>query len=307
MVSYDDLKNADTSNLPLSVRVEAFFKGTDAIGYFAEKKVIPQLDALQSLSIVSGKNLSNRDIAIIGTYERMYLWVRSLSVMNSRQHFQGAASATRALVELLLDLKLFQSDSSGEYLKKYIAFLEVSKFRSAIKLVSFCDQHASETKLNSTHQRAFLKNGAKQIEVENTVRTLWGTKRSGDPNFPDHWSGMDTRSRARHLDAVFKTIEFEELYIESYPLGSLYVHADPTGHLNLSEDTFESIFGLCHSIVQRLFLEATILCAQEMNLDLAIPQFTKMIDELRNTTGYCLVEKQIEFLNAEAGKGASQE
>jgi hypothetical protein len=306
MVTYDDLKNASSSSLPLNVKVEAFFKGTIAISNFSEKIIIPQLDALQTLSNLSSKKLSNKDTAIIGTYYRMYLWVRSLTVMNSRQHFQATASATRSLVELLFDLKLIQSDTSGEYLKKYFEFVEVSKYLSAKKLVSFCDQHLDRTKLNSSHQRAFLNNGARQTKVENKVRTIWGiNKKNGDPNFPSHWSGMHARLRAQRLDTVFKTIQYEELYIESYPLGSLYVHDNPAGHIFLNEDTFESTFGVCHNITQRVFLEATILCAEEMKISLAIPRFNQIIEELRNATSYCLVEKQIEFLNSEATKGIS--
>jgi hypothetical protein len=94
MVTFDELEKADVSDLPVRMRIEAFYKGTDALSQFTESKMIP---------ILKGQiNLSYKEKAIVGTYYRMYGSVRSLVAMNRRIHFQGAAAAARSLFELLL-------------------------------------------------------------------------------------------------------------------------------------------------------------------------------------------------------------
>jgi len=130
MITYSELEKADVSDLPIRKRVGAFYKGTDAIAKFVEKELIEILR--------SQLNLNDKEKAIIGTYLRMYAYLRSMVAMNHRIHFQGAASATRSLFELLLDMKMIAEDNSGELINKFHAFPKVSEttpvFLGIIKL-----------------------------------------------------------------------------------------------------------------------------------------------------------------------------
>jgi hypothetical protein len=77
VVTFEELEKADVSDLPTRTRVEAFYKGTDAISQFAQSEIIP---------ILRGQiNLSDKEKAIVGTYYRMYAWV-ALHGCNEQSH-----------------------------------------------------------------------------------------------------------------------------------------------------------------------------------------------------------------------------
>lgn len=101
--------------------------------------------------------------------------------------------------------------------------------------------------------------------------------------------------------------QYEELYIELYPFLSWHIHSGSTGYASLSADTFESAFGLMHSAIQRICLEATEICAHEMKIDrldnLNMSLKSKM-DELRHSTSRILHERQ-DKLNRPEIAGAS--
>ena len=292
MVTFHELEKADVSDLPIRTRVEAFYKGTDAVSKFAESVMIP---------LLTGQiNLSDKERAIVGTYHRMYAWARSLVAMNSRIHFQGAAAAARSLFELLLDIKALATDETGELVERFHAFPEVERFRVAEKLVSFCDNHPNDMNPDDSHQRAFVSKPGKRQTVHQDIVKYWGTTRKGKPNRPEHWTGLKTPQRAHELGS-----EYEKLYVEAYPLLSWYIHSGSTGYAGLNTEAIEACFGWSHSIAQRAFLEATLVCAQEMKISAAIDWFQEAIADLRLTPGKVLVEEQIKVL--EKAKQAKQE
>jgi DNA repair ATPase RecN len=66
----------------------------------------------------------------------------------------------------------------------------------------------------------------------------------------------------------------------------------------LKPETLESAFGLMHSMIQRVVLDATEICAAEMKIDkidnLAKP-FRPTIEELRKSTDQILLKKYAEL------------
>jgi hypothetical protein len=190
MVSLEDLSNAPSSNLSTSAMVESFYKGTNSIQYFAESVMIPLLNGQQKLN--------DKENALVGTYYRMYAWLRSLLALNGPVHFQGAASAARSLFELLLDIKLLQTDQTGDLVGRFDAFPEVEKYRSAQKLVSYSDAHPTTT-LDCSRQRSFVDGPSKYSSIEATIVKHWGRTKNGKPNWPDHWSGKNVFDRAHDL------------------------------------------------------------------------------------------------------------
>jgi hypothetical protein len=56
-----------------------------------------------------------------------------------------------------------------------------------------------------------------------------------------------------------------------------------------------------HSIAQRVFLEATTICAEVFRLDLVIKDFHRTMDELSVSPGKFLTDKQIEILKLQSG------
>jgi len=185
MATIEEVQQAEITDLSVRKRVEAFYKGTDAIAKFAQEVMIPMLRGQL--------NLNDKERAITGIYYRMYLWIPSMVTMNSRIHFQGAASAARSLFELLLDIKLLDADTTGEMVAKFHVFPKVERFRVAQNIVSFNDKNPDSTIIVDTHQRNLVNKPGKVQEIEETITTHWGTTKSGHPRHPDHWSGMNMK------------------------------------------------------------------------------------------------------------------
>lgn len=283
MVTFDEIEKADVSDLPVHKRVEAFFIGTKVLSEFAKSVII---------SVLYGQlNLSDREKAISGTYYRMYGWIRSMVVMNRREHFQGAAAAARTLFELLLDLKILATDETSDSVERFHAFPEVEKYRVAKKLVSFRDSHPNSTK-DVSRQRKFLSSPGRKQKNDKAVIKFWGkTKKKGLPKHPKHWTGMSVFERARDLG-----IEYEELYHDAYPLLSWLIHSGSTGYAGLSEDALEAYFGRSHIIAQKTFIEATIICAEEFKISFLIKDLRIILEDIRLTPGKVIVEEQIKIL-----------
>lgn len=266
MVTSKELAIADVSELPLRTRIESFFKGTDAVANFAKSVMI---------SVLRGQlNLNDKEKAIVGTYFRMYAWIASMVAMNHRIHFQGAAAAARALFELLLDTV-------------------IETYFAADNIVSFCDAHIDACKIDCTKQRAFITAPMRKDNIDALIVKHWGKNKKGLPNRPKHWSGKNVRDRAHDLG-----LSYEELYVEEYQLLSWYIHSGAVGHVNVPEELFEIRFGLSHSHAQKTFLEATVTCAKEMKITIAIDWFQDAIADLRLTPGKVLVDEQIKILEA---------
>jgi hypothetical protein len=289
VVTFEEIEKADVADIPTRTRVEAFYKGTDALSWFAEEVMIPVLKGQISLT--------DKEKAIVGTYYRVYAWIRSMVAMNSRIHFQGAAAAARSIFELFLDIKALGTDNSGELVARFHAFAAIERFYAAERLVSFCTSYPGDTKLDYSRQQAFVNEPGKREAIEDTVEKHWGRRKK--KKRPRHWTGEEIRERAHDLG-----LPYEELYYEAYPLLSWYIHSGSAGYAGVDLETIEKCFGLSHSIAQRLFLEATVICAQEMKISRAIEWFHKAVADLRLTSGKVLVEEQIKMLEEAKAKSS---
>jgi hypothetical protein len=243
--------------------------------------------------LIGQVNLDDRQTAIVGTYFRIVGWLKALAELNSPSHWQAVASAARSLFELSLDIKLIQSDATGELVRKFHTFPEVEKYRAAQKLVSYCDR-TNNTKIECANQRKFIDGTAKESAINSLIAQYWGTDKKGKPSWPQHWSGLTVASRATKLGP-----HYEELYIEVYPFLSWHIHSGSTGYAGQKPETLELSFGMMHGTIQEVVLDATEICAEEMKIDkidnLAKP-FKQLIEDLRKSTDQILVQKHVEFL-----------
>jgi hypothetical protein len=184
-----------SQDLSTSSIVEAYFQGTETVCQFVVSVIEP---------ILGGQlGLNDRQIAIVGTYLRIIAWLKALAQLNSLPHYQAVAAATRSLYELLLDIKLLQSDVTGDLVKKFHAFPQVEKYRAARNLVSFCDKNPN-TGIECTNQRTFVDGPTKEAAINSIVTTHWGTNKNNKPKRPDHWSGMTIRERAERLGQQYE-------------------------------------------------------------------------------------------------------
>lgn len=284
MIKFDELQKSNFSELPIDKQIEAFYKGTDALAKFSKAVMIPIIDGQFKFNA--------KERAVVGIYYRMYAWIKSMVAMNGVVHFQGSAAAVRSLFELLIDIKMLEEDEAGENVEKFHAFPGVERFKVAEKLVDFCDKYKGQIDINSTHQRNFINKKNKRQEIEQSKDKCWGRDKKGKTRQPKHWSGKDDiRKRAQDLG-----LKYEKIYMEIYPQLSWQIHSGSAGYAGLKEEHFKAIFLLCNSNAQKIFLEATTICANLLKITIALDWFKKAVEDLSLTSGRVLVEEQIKIL-----------
>ena len=266
--------------LPISDVVEALFQGTDSIRHFVVTIMEP---------ILKGQlNLNDRQTAIVGTYYRIIGWLKAIGELNSLPHYQAVSSGARSLFELLLDIKLIQSDSTGDSVGKFHSFPEVEKYRVARNLVDYCDS-TNNKEIECSNQRKFINEHFTESEIKSIVIKHWGTTKAGNPKWPNHWSGLKVADRARKLGP-----NYEALYIEFYSFLSWHIHSGSTGYAGIKSEGLEIAFGVMHNTIQKVVLDATLICAEVMQIDKIdnlVGDFKSTIENLRDTTNRILIEK----------------
>lgn len=206
----------------------------------------------------------------------MYLFLGSAITMNRLDHFQSVAALTRSLFESLLDMKILAADKIGDAVKRYNEFPEIERYRRAEQLIAFDARHPSRIKQDLSVQRAFVGDPARQARITSAI----GSKRK----YPDHWSGMNARDRARHAGE-------EALYVEVYALLSWYVHAGAAGTAGMSKDALEFVFGICHGLIRQIFLEAISICAKATKIS-ELQEFPRWMTSLETKTAELIVSEQ---------------
>jgi len=223
--------------------------------------------------------LNDREIALASTYFRMYGWMLSLVSMNENIHFQGIASATRSLFELMLDMELIQSDKDGRLVQQYHTFVRVEKYRVANRIVAFSNQSESQAGDYLESLQKFIEK-VDSGDIASDLQNNWGlSKEKVMKGNLKHWTGLGVIQRARQVDQIYGDVKNESLYHEVYSLLSWYIHSGSTGTLGLTDKAIDSIFRLCHYLVHQMFINATEICAKEFKIDLAIHDFNNLLDE----------------------------
>lgn len=275
MISFDELANAP--DLSLKGQVDAFFDGTKYICGFADNAMIPLLKGLLQPS--------PNELAIMSTYFRMCLLLRSIVTLNSLPHLQSVASATRSLFELWLDIKILATDSSCDATQKFHAFPEIERYRAAEQLIKFAETNPNFD-VGLSNEKEFYDN------QERKQRIASFTKKDKNDKiiYPQHWTDTSVRQRAIKVNC-------EDWYVEAYPLLSWHIHAGVAGTSGISKEGLEACFGFCHSLVQRIFINATSTCAKVTRISDAIDYFNKWMESLRLKTGELIVDEQIKLLD----------
>jgi len=295
MYTVNELEKFPVSKFPTHLKVDAFYDGSKAIESFVSSTVLKVLD--NQLSI------NKKEKAVIETYYRMYFWLCTIISLNQPRHFQGLASAGRAIFELLIDENLLIYDLIENGLEKHTAFTQIERYRAAKQVVDYETEHP-ESKLADETYREFVNSPGKNTEIENLKVQYWGRNKKGDPNKTEYWSGMSARARAKVIDKKIANtnIKYEELYLTNFPMQSWMIHSGSVGVENITLDSTEAIIGLSHGTAQTCMLEATRIVGIFMHLDKAIGSFFKIIDRLKLVPGESLLKEQIKLLKEAENK-----
>jgi hypothetical protein len=278
-VTIEELLNAPIDDLPSKIVVDAYFDGTNFMHEFSREVMLPLLRTLLGPS--------PQEIAVRDTYYKMALLVPAILKLNSLEHFQSVAVVTRSLFEHWLDLIILAEDVNGDAVRKYNEFPEIEKFRVAEQLVVLANKNPGLIKMDISAQRAFYSDPSRAKKIATLVKQAANGKR----RYPDHWTDRNLRQRA--ID-----VGVEGMYVETYPSLSWYVHAGATGTAGLGRDGFEHVFGYCHSLIQRIFIDATSRCAKATKIS-GLDYFDSWMQSIKLKTGEIIVGEQIRFAGKE--------
>ncbi len=278
-VTFDELMNAPVSDLPVKTIVDAYFDGTRFMHDFSRDVMLPVLRTLLSPTA--------QEIAARDTYYKMCLLLRSALVLNTLEHFQSVASLTRSLFELWLDLQILAQDQTGDAVRSYHEFPEIERYRVAEQLVNFADVSPNMLKGDISVQRAFLADPQRKQRIDAARGTTSSGKRG---RYPEHWSRQSVRARAI-------TLGQEAMYLEAYPYLSWHIHASAAGTSGMDRGGIENFYGFCHSLIQRIFVDATAVCAKLTKLS-QLEYFDRWLLSIQLKTGEIILQEQIRMLEA---------
>ena len=151
----------------------------------------------------------------------------------------------------------------------------------------------SNSLLDSSKRRKFVE-GQAENALEKKVESLWGRSSKGKIRWPDHWSGLSIRQRAELFGPLY-----EQEYLEIYSLLSTYAHGGDSGYSGFSEDTLESVYGICLEYARKLYIEALLLCSRAFNLKEGIESFAQVVAFLRNAPDQILIDYGLKRLDNE--------
>jgi hypothetical protein len=262
------------SDLPYKTIVDASFDGTKGMHDFSTEVIIPICKGLIGRS--------PQENAVIDTYFKMTLLLRSILVLNTLDHFQTVASLTRSLFELWLDLKILAQDPTGDAVTSYNEFPEIERYRAAEQMVNFAAAFPQSWTTDISPQRAFHADPQRAQRVA----SVKAQRKNG--RLPEHWTDTNVRARARSVGQ-------EAMYVEAYPLLSWYVHAGAAGTAGMNRTSLEPVFGFCHYLMQRIFLDATSVCAKLTKIS-KLDYYDDWMRGIEQTTGKLIAQEQIKAL-----------
>jgi hypothetical protein len=108
---------------------------------------------------------------------------------------------------------------------------------------------------------------------------------------------MNARDRARSAGQ-------EALYVEVYALLSWYVHAGAAGTAGMGKDALESVFGICHGLIRRMFLDAIEVCATATKIS-ELAEYPGWMTRLERKTAELIVSEQRKLLDAKCAQPAA--
>jgi hypothetical protein len=277
MISDDDLMKMSDLELPMKTLVDAYVDGTRFMHKFSREIMWP---LLKMLLVPSPQEVATRDI-----YVRMILMVGSAAALNNFVHVQTLASVARSLFEQWLDLKIIASLAVPGAVEKYDRFPEIERYRVAEQLIRYSDNSAVPMRVDIEVQRRFVADQDRTNRIQQSTTM----NRNGKRLYPDHWSRLNVRERARLLGQ-------ESMYVDSYPLLSWQVHSGGVATAGLSEDSLKASFGYSHSLIQRIFVDATSSCAKVTKIA-QLDYFEEWMNSIELKTGQILLSEQMKLLD----------
>lgn len=131
-----------------SILAESVFKTTQVYCEFYEKEMVPQFKIIYKPTI--------KDNALSDAYQKMYLFLLSLTKLDHKQYFQTVIIVVRSMFELYLDMICLDKDKTEGEAEKYFAHTQIARYKVASKISEYMSNHP-ETKLGSYLSDDFIE------------------------------------------------------------------------------------------------------------------------------------------------------
>lgn len=189
---------------------------------------------------------------ILALYNRLFLWVDSLSKLNNRNCYFTVIAIERAAFELMIDIVLLEKKLVSDVDMKIETYTRMSRYRNAEKIVKYVQSHPDAI----FHEYEIAKqyyDSIKRDEYEKAVAKVFWKKNKKPRKCVDHWSGIDNlRDRAK---AIGK--KYEELYLQIYPNAGFIMHSDPTAFAIISPRNFAIGNFVAYEYIKQIIVDAT--------------------------------------------------
>lgn len=262
---------------------EKGYKVVDLVSLFMKNRWENSLSEIKPRT-----NFKVRDESLIGLWQRTFCWLKSLKKLNSDSDFQAIATASRALLEIYVDMIFLHFDKTNNNADKLFWFYKSEKLKAVELKVDF------EKKNNLQVDPVFLDFLAEEkTEIENNRRRIWNVTKH--PNIK-RWTGNDLKRDCKEAD------KFQLLDIERF-LGNTLLHFYETKYRFTNWDIHSGISAIYGYKSQKFSLKNFfyywdcsnfgILCTKLIFTDL---EFNKVIPNFEEEFER-LIQKQTEIIS----------
>lgn len=276
MENKEVMHGIDFDKLPMKSKLDVYYTSCKASEIFSDYFVKLLEGILKP---------TKKDTVLIDIYRSIHCWIKTTVALNNSIHFQALASAARSIFEQLLDIKLIVNNKIDNAVEKFEAFREIERFRMAKEFLNFKNKHP-EIKIRPHQKRIEIASNKEMENKVSNLKLLWG-----NPKILKHWSGLSVSKRAEKVG-----IDYEIFYYESYMFLSWYIHSGQVGARMMSKEGLELVYGESMRLIHEMFVNAVFLVAKELKLDMAIPAFKNLINELKLVPGFAILEVEKQYL-----------
>jgi hypothetical protein len=210
--------------------------------------------------------------AIIGLFQRINFWFRSLEKLDSVWDFQTIMNAARAVYELTIDIRILCINHEDPTLiEKFHVFPDVTRYDAARKFIDAVDKHGDVGKDHGgvDARRSIVNDPRIVAEFEAAINKHWGGKA------PPHWTGMDLVARINKYLPPGNVVDYRNMYSEF----SWHVHSGSASLAGLSEDAIPFLYCQGHAFLREYFGHAGLFVGISTGLFRIHPELRQELEE----------------------------
>lgn len=258
----------DYNKLNAQQQVKLYFDPLEATFFYVQKELISSLTGLE--------NGKTKKTALLHLYDRIFSVIYGIIKLNDFHCCRLLTASLRILLELYIDMSLINEGVIAEDIEKFFSFPDVSKFRSASKLIKI-DKELKCSITDVSNIKNIVQNSA---QIEQIAKKLWGK----EPKNINDWTNQSLEKRARKINEL-------EIYRDVYYYGNMYIHS---GYLHFPKTEADAHLLCSHAYSNSLeiFYKSTKLLCNEIDI-LQGKETIKEMDKIYLLHGYFQIWKSL--------------